>query len=245
VRDHLLKERIADIADASQSGGASSASQSGGASNDSGTSPLIAQDRLPAAGSHSPTRWADCTDDEDKLNADLLAAAATCDSAAADQIARTLDDGELAATANEAARVVADQRTAEEALSLAAAQRISDADERLGAQRLSGLHRCANARATSLTNSRGDTLNSASARRTARSETNSGAPIEGVNGNWRCNTCSNVNFKYRTKCNRCDAPRGSPEAADGQWSEIASRRSGRSTRPPTRLSPDFGQPARC
>lgn len=32
-------------------------------------------------------------------------------------------------------------------------------------------------------------------------------PVAGVNGNWGCNLCGNVNFANRTACNRCGAPR--------------------------------------
>lgn len=35
----------------------------------------------------------------------------------------------------------------------------------------------------------------------------SGMPIEGVDGNWRCPSCSNINFGVRDKCNRCEMPR--------------------------------------
>ncbi|KAL1515365.1 hypothetical protein AB1Y20_001994 [Prymnesium parvum] len=34
-------------------------------------------------------------------------------------------------------------------------------------------------------------------------------PVEGVDGNWRCSGCSNINFGIRDKCNRCTAPRSS------------------------------------
>jgi len=34
-----------------------------------------------------------------------------------------------------------------------------------------------------------------------------GAPVEGVDGNWRCQSCSNINFESRDKCNRCTTPR--------------------------------------
>jgi len=30
-----------------------------------------------------------------------------------------------------------------------------------------------------------------------------GPPIAGVDGNWKCNSCNNVNFAQREKCNRC------------------------------------------
>ena len=37
-----------------------------------------------------------------------------------------------------------------------------------------------------------------------------GAPQAGEGGNWACN-CGNVNFAFRTVCNKCEAPK--PEAA--------------------------------
>ena len=40
-----------------------------------------------------------------------------------------------------------------------------------------------------------------------------GAPIEGVDGNWRCGSCSNINYAVRDKCNRCGGPRPSPTTA--------------------------------
>ena len=39
-----------------------------------------------------------------------------------------------------------------------------------------------------------------------------GAPIEGVDGNWACTNCQNVNFTKREACNRCQAIK--PAAAD-------------------------------
>ena len=34
-----------------------------------------------------------------------------------------------------------------------------------------------------------------------------GCPEEGINGNWRCFGCNNINFGHRTTCNRCKAKR--------------------------------------
>ena len=34
----------------------------------------------------------------------------------------------------------------------------------------------------------------------------------GREGDWRCSACNNINFSFRTNCNRCQAPR---QAADG------------------------------
>lgn len=39
-----------------------------------------------------------------------------------------------------------------------------------------------------------------------------GPPIAGVDGNWKCNMCGNVNFAIREACNRCQAPRSAAEA---------------------------------
>lgn len=38
-----------------------------------------------------------------------------------------------------------------------------------------------------------------------------GAPVEGVDGNWKCLSCTNINFASRTHCNRCQAPKPTPE----------------------------------
>ena len=32
-----------------------------------------------------------------------------------------------------------------------------------------------------------------------------GCPEEGINGNWRCGGCFNINFGHRSECNRCKA----------------------------------------
>jgi len=42
------------------------------------------------------------------------------------------------------------------------------------------------------------------------------APRPGDNGNWKCMqaSCGNVNFRHRTKCNKCGVEK--PEGADGQ-----------------------------
>lgn len=32
-------------------------------------------------------------------------------------------------------------------------------------------------------------------------------PVEGVDGNWRCTNCNNINFGTRAQCNRCSASR--------------------------------------
>eukprot|EP00438_Fugacium_kawagutii_P034404 Skav207739 [mRNA] locus=scaffold362:391276:393297:- [translate_table: standard] len=50
-------------------------------------------------------------------------------------------------------------------------------------------------------------------------------PIAGVDGNWSCPACTNVNFPHRTSCNRCglakpdERQRGSPPVAgvNGNW----------------------------
>ena len=35
-----------------------------------------------------------------------------------------------------------------------------------------------------------------------------GLPLKGVDGNWECDKCGNVNFGSRDKCNRCANPKG-------------------------------------
>jgi len=34
-----------------------------------------------------------------------------------------------------------------------------------------------------------------------------GLPLEGIDGNWRCQNCGNVNFGSRDQCNRCKVPK--------------------------------------
>eukprot|EP00913_Durusdinium_trenchii_P014449 g13553.t2 len=41
----------------------------------------------------------------------------------------------------------------------------------------------------------------------------SGRPVVGVDGNWLCSACQNVNYAVRTNCNRCHAPKPSPAGA--------------------------------
>eukprot|EP00435_Cladocopium_sp_Y103_P042295 s1913_g11.t1 len=38
-------------------------------------------------------------------------------------------------------------------------------------------------------------------------ERRSGRPVAGVNGNWACFSCGNVNFPARSHCNLCSAPK--------------------------------------
>lgn len=51
-----------------------------------------------------------------------------------------------------------------------------------------------------------------------------GAPLEGVDGNWRCDMCSNINFGKRLSCHRCGAQKPSAEAIERRLSEINERR---------------------
>ena len=34
-----------------------------------------------------------------------------------------------------------------------------------------------------------------------------GGKGSGREGDWRCNACNNINFSFRTQCNRCQKPR--------------------------------------
>jgi len=34
-----------------------------------------------------------------------------------------------------------------------------------------------------------------------------GPPVEGVNGNWKCTACGNINFGTRELCHRCSLPK--------------------------------------
>jgi len=47
--------------------------------------------------------------------------------------------------------------------------------------------------------------------------THAGAPIAGVDGNWECLACGNINFGHRETCNRCSAPR--PDGDDANLLE--------------------------
>merc|ERR1719433_246847 len=42
-----------------------------------------------------------------------------------------------------------------------------------------------------------------------------GKPVAGVDGNWSCPACQNVNFAARSVCNRCAAPK--PQPRGGGW----------------------------
>mmetsp|Transcript_14405 Transcript_14405/g.39569 ORF Transcript_14405/g.39569 Transcript_14405/m.39569 type:complete len:554 (-) Transcript_14405:91-1752(-) len=42
--------------------------------------------------------------------------------------------------------------------------------------------------------------------------TQGGAPIAGLDGNWACPMCSNINFPMRTSCNRCQTPKPQDES---------------------------------
>ena len=64
-----------------------------------------------------------------------------------------------------------------------------------------------------------------------------GCPIEGVDGNWRCTECGNINFGKREKCNRCSAPRPA-ECGTGGGGNFGGRMGGGSSfRGDTNLSP--------
>lgn len=45
-----------------------------------------------------------------------------------------------------------------------------------------------------------------------------GGPVAGVDGNWACSMCNNVNYGIRDACNRCQAPRPKPQVASGRGS---------------------------
>lgn len=56
-----------------------------------------------------------------------------------------------------------------------------------------------------------------------------GAPVAGVEGNWACPSCSNVNFAVRTACNRCQTPRAhaAPAGHGGRGAVVMVDASGR------------------
>lgn len=39
-----------------------------------------------------------------------------------------------------------------------------------------------------------------------------GAPVAGVDGNWLCKSCNNVNLAFRTECNRCKKSKAESES---------------------------------
>jgi len=41
-----------------------------------------------------------------------------------------------------------------------------------------------------------------------------GRPVAGVDGNWACPECQNVNFAQRDACNRCQVPKPPDDGAD-------------------------------
>mmetsp|Transcript_40625 Transcript_40625/g.67479 ORF Transcript_40625/g.67479 Transcript_40625/m.67479 type:complete len:275 (-) Transcript_40625:507-1331(-) len=45
---------------------------------------------------------------------------------------------------------------------------------------------------------------------------------EGVDGNWKCGSCNNINFATREQCNRCGAPKPPPEVLEARMAELAS-----------------------
>eukprot|EP00927_Polykrikos_kofoidii_P026585 TRINITY_DN2363_c3_g1_i1.p1 TRINITY_DN2363_c3_g1~~TRINITY_DN2363_c3_g1_i1.p1 ORF type:complete len:867 (-),score=101.28 TRINITY_DN2363_c3_g1_i1:100-2700(-) len=59
------------------------------------------------------------------------------------------------------------------------------------------------------------------------SATRRGPPVEGVDGNWRCETCANINFAVRDRCNMCKIPRPHQgkevvEFGKGHWDTCSS-----------------------
>jgi len=51
-----------------------------------------------------------------------------------------------------------------------------------------------------------------------------GAPKEGVDGNWACGNCGNVNWVMRTTCHRCDADIPTPELLEKRLQELMADR---------------------
>lgn len=51
-----------------------------------------------------------------------------------------------------------------------------------------------------------------------------GEPIEGVDGNWSCTACKNINFGKREACNRCGAPKPTKEEIDARHAQLAEER---------------------
>ena len=51
-----------------------------------------------------------------------------------------------------------------------------------------------------------------------------GAPKEGIDGNWACSNCGNVNWVMRTTCHRCDADIPPPEVLEKRLEELMAER---------------------
>ena len=51
-----------------------------------------------------------------------------------------------------------------------------------------------------------------------------GAPKEGVDGNWACGNCGNVNWVMRTTCHRCDADIPEPAFLEKRLEELMAER---------------------
>lgn len=51
-----------------------------------------------------------------------------------------------------------------------------------------------------------------------------GGPIEGVDGNWRCTACQNINFPKRITCHKCSSDKPPYEVLERRNQEIAERR---------------------
>lgn len=62
-------------------------------------------------------------------------------------------------------------------------------------------------------------------------------PVEGQDGNWKCLSCSNVNFANRTHCNRCAVPKPTDE-------QVAQAQALQATMPPAAPTPMFGKNAK-
>ena len=58
----------------------------------------------------------------------------------------------------------------------------------------------------------------------APSQSRNGAPIEGVDGNWACSACANINFAQREVCNRCQAPKPPPDEIMARHAQLAEER---------------------
>lgn len=70
-----------------------------------------------------------------------------------------------------------------------------------------------------------------------------GEPIDGMDGNWGCKACSNVNFSKRDVCNRCFAPKPPPEELSARSQQLVEER--KQVRPPCRRPsppPPFPRP---
>jgi len=64
---------------------------------------------------------------------------------------------------------------------------------------------------------------------------------EGIDGNWKCTSCNNINFGTREQCNRCTVPKPSDEVLDKRRMELEEMRAtGRKPKPKEGVDGNWG-----